>query len=156
MAALGVLALAVFLGGNLASGGETSEPTPALDTVAAEQLEVGDCFSPASEDSDASFDQVQVVSCDEPHMYEVYHAFEYPIAGERYPSAAAFRANADACDEEAEDFIGAAPEDVDLKKLYLVPLEDQWAAGDRTITCALYDDDERPLTGSQRNAGDEN
>ena len=46
--------------------------------------------------------------------------------------------------------IGKAPEDSDLDYDWLVPTDDAWRSGDRTVQCAAYDPNISRLTRSLR------
>jgi hypothetical protein len=68
----------------------------------------------------------------------VYSAFEHPSRTASYPRARASRSNLEReCSDRGNEFVGMLMGDAGLEGYLLIPLEDQWEAGDRTITCAL-------------------
>ena len=106
-----------------ADAGPSGTTLPEGDPVAADRIEVGDCFN----DQDAiDLATLPVVPCGEPHDKEVYHLFELPEpAGGAYPSSA-------------------------LEIFPIPPSEASWSGGDREVVCALYDARRQELTGSAR------
>lgn len=139
LAAAAVIAIAVLVSANLAGGSPDPSASGSLTSVSATELEVGDCFDPTTAGGgEEILDRVEIVPCDEPHRYEVYSAFEHPSTTASYPRARASRSNlAKECRDRGNEFVGVPMGDADLEGYLLIPLEDQWEAGDRTITCAL-------------------
>lgn len=143
-----VVAIGIALANGVA-GLARSSPSPEPGAIWAADLDVGDCFNPIGEGSDDP-DQVVLVDCDEPHEYEVFHEFELPARSSEYPEESALRTQAGReCGDAAEEYVGEPLADRDLEPYLLYPLEPAWVAGDRTLTCALYRADGRPLTVSQ-------
>jgi hypothetical protein len=98
---------------------------------------------------------VAIVPCDEPHQYEVYRTFQHPGATASYPSPATLENLKDECRDAANEYVGAPIGDLDLEIYMFIPLEEQWEAGDRMITCTLR----RPggdgsMTGTQEGQGE--
>ena len=155
LAAAAVLAGVLVVGTNL--GGGPPEPSASAGgaTVAATDLKVGDCFDPVGATEEGILNAT-TLPCDEPHRYEVYRVVEYPGAQASYPSEASLRNVAD-CREAGNEFVGAPVGEANLEIFVLYPLQDQWAAGDRTITCTLRrPNGARSLTETQEGKGDDN
>ena len=86
----------------------------------------------------------------------MYRVVEYPGADASYPSEASLNNVAD-CADAGDEFVGAPVAEANLEIFVLYPLEDQWAAGDRTITCTLRrPNGARSLTETQEGKGDDN
>jgi Septum formation len=56
----------------------------------------------------------------------------------------------DYCDPAFGHYIGKAVDDSDLDYDWLVPAEDAWRSGDRTVQCAAYDPNSSLMTRSLR------
>ncbi|MBT2468377.1 septum formation family protein [Streptomyces sp. ISL-66] len=137
---------ALFLG---APG--TGQAFAAADT---DDIEVGDCFNTGAEikaEAPAPL-SVDIVPCEEPHQSEVFAVVTLP--GGPYPGETKVIATADEkCrGRELFDYIGADPELPDtMRGYYYYPRPDNWADGDREISCFLADS-AGPSTGSVRAA----
>lgn len=99
---------------------------------------VGDCYS-------LSGGQPLAASCADPHYYEVFHRFE--LAGDE---ADTFEADA-TCYEAFEGYVGIDYWESELFADAVLPDEAAWSAGERTVTCTLYEPFTE-LTGSQQGA----
>jgi Septum formation len=127
---------------------EPSASASAAPETSVLDLVVGDCFSTAV----AELDRVSVVSCDTEHQYEVFALLELDGAPEApFPGDQALLERADAdCQPSFAAYVGTEYPDSAWFIAGLVPSEETWADGDRTIACALYEPDDfgDPMTVS--------
>ena len=111
-------------------------------------LRVGDCFDL----KDPSADQiahVKAVPCKTEHEFELF----YPGAmgkGSRPTNHAFATYVMQNCNPAFGAYIGKAYKDSDLDYIWLVPTEDAWRPGDRTVQCAVNDPRIYNLTRSLR------
>lgn len=103
-------------------------------------LAVGDCLNDpaASVDGEGQLaDEIQSVTCDEPHDLEVYEVITLPEGD--FPGDAAIEELAQStCLEEFEVLIGLPYEESEFEIYYYYPFEDTWNfADDRSITCTV-------------------
>jgi hypothetical protein len=108
-------------------------------------LRVGDCFD--LKDPLAEIENVKKVPCRAEHDYELFYV---GAMGKRsHPTEDAFVDYViDYCDPAFSDYIGKAVDDSELDYDWLVPTEDAWRSGDRTVHCAAYDPNNSLRTGS--------
>lgn len=150
--ALGALALAAVLlvacdGDDAATADGPASParsTVQEGPVAATAVAEGDCLNGivigAAER--ATISSADVVACDRPHGLEVYATFELGPADfgmtdpAGYPGPARVVGVADErCAERIEELV----EDPDVFGLIaLWPSQESWAAGDRSVACAVF------------------
>lgn len=120
------------------------------DSTSVFDLGVGDCFDDESLEAEVLFD-VPTVPCSEPHDNEIY--FEYSMTETDYPGREATLDAADQrCLDEFEGFVGIDYFESDLDLFSIVPTQESWTDGDRTVLCVLYALDMSQLTGSMRGA----
>ena len=113
-------------------------------------LSVGDCFNGVTATYEHSeVGDVDVVSCSELHMYEVYHLFE--LTGSSWPGESSVIGRADSgCVTEFAPFVGIEYDYSEWYIQYSHPLEDSWKkVDDRKVTCFLGLEYEQ-TTGSAR------
>lgn len=108
-------------------------------------LNVGDCLG------DVPLDQISSVtelSCDNPHIYEIYHAFD--ISGDVYPGDDEVVAEAqEVCLDRFEGFVGIDYTASELEISYLYPTSDSWSLGDdREVLCMVLNLDGSSRSGS--------
>ncbi len=128
-----------------------------------ERLAPGDCFD---EPSALVFNEVEPVSCDEAHDYEVFAIIEITPSSTGIASAlgldvypgdqAIYEGGAFGCLEHFEDYVGAAWEDSQVWLNVFTPTQEGWENGDRTGICVLYQGSEQSVdktTGSLRGSG---
>lgn len=114
-------------------------------------LEEGDCFGAAGE----QVETVNVVDCEDPHIYEVYALVDYESDDQAYPGAEDVSAYADEqCEASFEDFVGIEYESSRWYITSVTPSEETWADGDREIVCTLNLEDESEVTGSAEDSGE--
>lgn len=146
----GIVGLAVLVASPEAPPIETLTGA-APETATWDELQVGDCVDIA----DASGEVVEGIDerpCTFEHEYEVF--FSGAAEGSAYLSDAEFdafyRAN---CLPAFETYIGEAYEDSVLDIFWLIPTEDAWAEGDRTVQCLVYHPRIPRLTTSLKGSG---
>lgn len=126
------------------------------DLVAVVDLAVGDCFDEGAvrEDEPSRLQEVELVECAREHRNEVYAAVDYEAgASAAYPGNGELAQFAQRqCVSRFEAYVGAPVERTGYGIGTIYPDEPSWAEGDRAVLCVLYDADDRPLTGSQKDA----
>lgn len=114
-------------------------------------LDVGTCFDTATGDAGTTVD---VIDCEQPHQYEVFHKLAVP--GPSYPGEDALRiAGDEGCLAQFESYVGTPYEDSELDVEPILPEASAWdGRGEPQIRCALFDDAgiplEEPARGSNR------
>lgn len=94
-----------------------------------------------------------VVSCDEAHKWEIYHTFVWP-GGPGHPDAdALLDVGWSACEGTFESFVGSTYLSSDFDYEVVGPKAIDWAEGEQTIRCALYDFIDDTLVGSAQATG---
>jgi hypothetical protein len=136
-----------------------------LDTSkSVDRLEPGDCFD---EPTALVFNEVDPVSCDEPHDYEVFALIEVTPATSSgivpdlgldvYPGdQAVYEGGALGCLDRFEDYVGSIWEESQIWLNVFTPTQEGWEDGDRTGICVLYQGSEQSVdktTGSLRGSG---
>jgi len=112
-------------------------------------LRVGDCFD--LKDPSAEIEHVKAVPCKTEHDYELFYVGA--MAKGRHPTAHAFATYLmQNCNPAFGAYIGKAYKDSDLDYIWLVPTEDAWRSGDRTVQCAVNDPNNSFQKGSLRGA----
>jgi hypothetical protein len=113
-------------------------------------LENGQCFNGADEDI---VDEVEVVDCDAPHDYEIYHVVDHSAGpSDSWIGDEEMEAFVDdECKGAFEPFVGTDYDSSDLFIYFLAPTENTWSQGDRELICSLYLPDEQ-LEGSMEGA----
>ena len=109
-------------------------------------IAVGDCFDDPDE---TIVSELEIIDCDQPHDNEVFanlQVEEPDFPGEGVLSSFAI----DVCLAPFEAYVGESYADSPLDYWYLTPTAESWAAGDRAITCVLYNADLTKRTGSAR------
>lgn len=128
--------------------------------VSVSGLEVGDCFDePEPDESTPEWSSaVYPVSCDDPHMFELYANTDIPEsllpAGEYPGDEAVWDAADSVCYSALEDYVGEAYEDSFLEFWSYIPTEASWKYDDRRVLCVVFDEDGM-LTGSAEGSGAE-
>ena len=123
---------------------ETSTPTASEETAPTEgeniytgDLEVGDCLA---ESPEAETLTVTTVPCSEPHSHEVFASVNLPEGDGEFPGYQVIDAEAEElCIAQFEGFIGLPSEQSELETRFMTPSEETWLAGDRMVSCAVYD-----------------
>lgn len=150
-AALCAGALLALAGSEDGDEPEVSTATlPEGEPVAANEVEVGDCFNDLADEGAIDYSDFPVVACREPHDNEVFHLFEVPEpADAAYPGDTRVADVArDGCLDAFEPYVGRPYQRSVLEILAVPPSVGSWSTGDREVLCALYDGSRQPLTGS--------
>ena len=114
-------------------------------------LSVGDCFNGEVFTFEYSeFEDVDVVSCGEPHTYEVYSEFE--LTGSSWPGQSTVIDQGDkGCWTRFASFVGIEYEYSEWYYSVLFPTQDSWnKVDDREVTCVLGTEYDELTTGSAR------
>lgn len=113
-------------------------------------LNVGDCLGDVPLEEISS---VTELSCENSHIYEIYHAFD--ISGDVYPGNDEVVSEAqEKCLDEFEGFVGIVYEDSALEISYLYPTSDSWTLGnDREVLCMVLNLDGSSRSGSAEGLG---
>jgi hypothetical protein len=113
-------------------------------------LKVGDCFDVPAADIDIS--DVQHHPCSETHTGEVIFVGNHPAPkGTTFTDDLLIEFGGTTCVAAAETYVGSTlPGELDLGAFY--PTDEDWATGDRGITCYLYRVDDGPMTESLKAA----
>lgn len=127
----------------------TDTPYTERRSIHATDLQVGDCYNKSPS---AQVNDVEVVDCSIPHLFEVYNNYQIPRS--TFPDKSTMESEQrTACyDDVFETYVGVPYERSRLGVTTLIPSEESWAEGDRTITCALVAEDSSRSTGSLRGA----
>ena len=140
---LGVGAVASFI--TNASRSDTGEIVNDGDMMATD-LRVGDCFDLKDPTADEITD-VTAKPCTDPHRFELVWTGSMPEGD--YPTDDAFQSFIEThCIGAFQPYVGIGFFDSQLDLNWLIPLEDTWYDGDRSIQCAIYDPGDSELTGS--------
>ena len=136
----------------------TSAPTSETITEAAPEktssahatdLSVGDCVK--SLDDTSQINEVTLVDCNQPHLYEVY--YNHDITASTLPATDAMTEEVhNACAPSFEEYVGISYSRTTKYDVFtLTPSASSWIMGDRTITCMITSrDGTTELTGSAR------
>lgn len=109
-------------------------------------LRTGQCLDSGQD----GISSVTVLSCSKPHDAEVFGTF--PMAGHRYPGAAAVQQQADqGCAARLSSYLNPQLSLSSLTESYIYPDRGAWAAGERTVVCTVRSASGQ-LTGSVRAA----
>ena len=127
----------------------TAAPTTKRRIVHSIELQVGDCYNKSPS---AQVNDVEIVDCSIPHLFEVYNNYQIPRS--TFPDKSTMESEQrTACyDDVFETYVGVAYEKSMYGVMILTPTEDSWAQGDHTITCALESKDDSLITGSLKGA----
>jgi hypothetical protein len=112
-----------------------------------DHLRVGDCFD--LKHPLADIEHVKKVPCTTEHDYELFYVGA--MRKRSHPTLDAFADYVvEYCEPAFGRYIGKAVDDSDLDYDWLVPTEDAWRSGDRTVQCAGYDPNNPLLKRSLR------
>jgi hypothetical protein len=125
-------------------------PEVETGTVSVFDLNVGDCLNGNAQGVVGTMDRV---TCDQPHVFEVYHAFD--IAGNVFPGEQSVTQQAETgCIAAFEGYVGKDYQQSALFLNTLWPTADSWVQqNDREVLCMLHNQDMSPRTGSARGTG---
>lgn len=124
------------------------------DEVVYSELAQGDCFASGALTDTASvgLSRVEVISCDEPHLVEVYATVEHPgPAEEPFPGMDALVLYASLpCQQQFAAYAGVPFAQLNLLDVYVTPQQRAWEQGNRIIVCGVASPDGEPTLGSVR------
>ncbi len=102
-------------------------------------LRAGDCFqNPSGSQPDPGLTQVTAVPCASSHNAQVIA--QLPVPGSAYPGHAAFRAQAlPGCTARIAAVVDRSKLTATMKLIWIYPLPQGWADGQRTISCLIVD-----------------
>lgn len=132
---------------------ETPSPKPSVPPREMEswQLQVGDCFSEHTGTEEDVIETVDVVPCEQPHISEVYAAFELPDG--EFPGDSIDATAGSFCEDEFEQFVGRPFSKSQLQATFIVPSEETWtSADDREVLCAVMGPFETEEEGSLKDS----
>jgi len=102
----------------------------------ATDLRVGDCFDLKNPNVD-TIEDVRAVPCTSDHTYELFFRGTMPEGD--YPTDDAFDSwMSSNCIPAFNTYVGRSYDQSNLEVYYMVPTDDGWRSGDRSIQCALY------------------
>jgi hypothetical protein len=129
-------------------------------SVLAMDLELGDCIDqprdiPTDPNEVADVFAVNVRPCQESHDAEVVGVVVHPADDEAdFPGDdAVFDHAEEPCIEAFEEWVGVPFEESTLDLYFIIPNEEGWDFGQRTIRCVTIPIDGQPLEGSVRGTG---
>lgn len=131
-----VIASVLLLAGCASAPAETVDVAPGT-TVAYGGLTVGQCLSQDAAQGDISV--TQAVDCAGSHFGEVMSAGTVKTVGDVFNAAKIADMANKFCVKTFEDFVGVRYDHSVLQVFPLVPSEKSWGAGDRIVTCVIYD-----------------
>lgn len=117
----------------------THKPISVTDgiTVDASGLTVGMCLN--EEAATGAVGIAQKVDCAKPHFGEVMSEGKITLPGDTFDEAKVAELGNEYCIKSFETFDGLRYDKSSLQMFPLVPTEKSWSAGDRIITCIVYD-----------------
>lgn len=141
----------------------TEAPAEAGHVVHVYVPNVGECFDRRRlQPEEGAGMVVLLLDCSLPHTYQVFAAFAVDEAAlaegddapaEGYPGEDPLADEAKRiCPEHFEDWVGTPYELSELEMAWIVPTEEGWGNGDRTIACTLYDPSSERMAGTQQGA----
>ena len=157
---LGVSAAILSLGLSACSKQKSGSPNPSQGTPApassaaapqasatAEPItrpRAGDCYQfPATDNSD----DLTIVSCNQPHDAETFHAFEF--RGDQFPTDDELdQASDEICGLMFEYYVGKPVADSTLDYEWVGPNQELWAQGDHIVECYAFAKDDSKLNRS--------
>ena len=152
---LGVSAAILSLGLSACSKQKSGSPNPSQGTPApasptsatAEPItrpRAGDCYQfPATDNSD----DPTIVSCNQPHDAETFHAFEF--RGDQFPTDDELnQASDEICGLMFEYYVGKPVADSTLDYEWVGPDQELWAQGDHIVECYAFAKDDSKLNRS--------
>ena len=115
--------------------------SPSADTTS--RPRAGDCY----QISTTGGDELTIVSCNQPHDAETFHAFEF--RGDQFPTDDELdQASDEICGLMFEYYVGKPVADSTLDYQWVGPDENVWAQGDHIVECYAFAKDGSKLNRS--------
>jgi hypothetical protein len=154
---IGVIVLLVAIIGGISrcvanpERGDSGEVVGA-GTEAVLDIRQGDCLPKfMSDTSTLVSEDVPVVPCSDPHVYEVFGVAD--STAESFNQSAIGTEADNYCLDAFTSYVGVNYDNSTLVFSSLVPTSSSWGQGDREITCLLANSDETTVTGSYKGSG---
>ncbi len=134
-----------------AADSATSTTAAVGGTQSVFDLSVGECYLQLP--SDDLIEEVEAISCDEPHGIEIFHVFDVDL--EAFDTDAVQAEAESGCFDAFEAYAGVIYADSWYGLDGLLPTAETWVDGDREVVCFLqpYDDTITESVGSARGTG---
>lgn len=145
---LGLSACSVSTSGTRKPSNGSRTPAASATAEAIKRPRAGDCYQFSTTNDD---DDLTIVSCNQPHDAETFHAFEFH--GDRFPTDDELdQASDEICGLMFEYYVGKPVADSALDYSWTGPAENLWTQGDRIVECYAFAKDDSKLTQSVRNS----
>lgn len=141
---LGLSACSVSTSGTRKPSNGSRTPAASASAEAMKRPRTGDCYQfSTTNDSD----ELTVVSCNQPHDAETFHAFEF--RGDKFPTDDELdQASDEICGLMFEYYVGKPVADSTLDYDWTGPDENIWAQGDHIVECYAFAKDGSKLNRS--------
>ena len=147
---LGLSACSMSKSGSHKPSNNAATPAPAVSAPAASpsadttsRPRAGDCY----QFSTTGGDDLTIVSCDQPHDAETFHAFEF--RGDKFPTDEELDQTSDEiCGLMFEYYVGKPVADSTLDYEWVGPDENVWSQGDHIVECYAFAKDDSKLNRS--------
>ena len=141
---LGLSACSVSTSGTRKPSNGSRTPAASVSAEAMKRPRTGDCYQfSTTNDSD----ELTVVSCNQPHDAETFHAFEF--RGDKFPTDDELdQASDEICGLMFEYYVGKPVADSTLDYDWTGPDENIWAQGDHIVECYAFAKDGSKLNRS--------
>ena len=141
---LGLSACSVSMSGTRKPSNNSRTPAASASAEAMKRPRTGDCYQfSTTNDSD----ELTVVSCNQPHDAETFHAFEF--RGDKFPTDDELdQASDEICGLMFEYYVGKPVADSTLDYDWTGPDENIWAQGDHIVECYAFAKDGSKLNRS--------
>ena len=141
---LGLSACSVSTSGTRKPSNGSRTPAASASAEAIKRPRTGDCYQfSTTNDSD----ELTIVSCNQPHDAETFHAFEF--RGDKFPTDDELdQASDEICGLMFEYYVGKPVADSALDYSWTGPDENIWAQGDHIVECYAFAKDDSKLNRS--------
>ena len=141
---LGLSACSVSMSGTRKPSNGSRTPAASASAEAIKRPRTGDCYQfSTTNDSD----ELTIVSCNQPHDAETFHAFEF--RGDKFPTDDELdQASDEICGLMFEYYVGKPVADSALDYSWTGPDENIWAQGDHIVECYAFAKDDSKLNRS--------
>ena len=140
---LGLSACSVSMSGTRKPSNGTRTPAASATAEAIKRPRAGECY----QFSTTNDDDLTIVSCNQPHDAETFHAFEF--RGDKFPTDDELdQASDEICGLMFEYYVGKPVADSTLDYEWTGPSETIWAQGDHIVECYAFAKDDSKLNQS--------